>query len=142
MIWTHAHRIGRRKQKAPICDEAFGSRAKVDPGNRARRPALAAAHAEEPRAKHGHGADAQTEAAPDPLDDALLDERVDHAHAEHTVDVLDQGKVAALDQVLLRLRAAQERDFLGVLEQARVREAVLALKSLLLGGVAAKRRRR
>ena len=60
-------------------------------------------------------------AAPKPLDDALLDAPVPPALAEDHVLVLDEPGVLALDEHLLRLLAAKERDLFGKLGETRVR---------------------
>lgn len=62
------------------------------------------------------------------------------AGAEDAIGVLDEGKVSALNDVLLVLFAVVEGDLLGILEQARVRKAQLALEGRLVRCVRAKRR--
>ena len=117
----------------------FGSRAKIDVGEDA---AETTTTAKQTCTEDRNSADAEAETAPEPLDDRFLDDRVDHAHPQDAVDVLQEGKVASLDQVLLGLGPSQERDLLGVLDQARVRETVFAFEALLLGGIATERWRR
>jgi hypothetical protein len=64
-----------------------------------------------------------------------------HARLEDAVNMFDERKVPALNHVLLVLFAVVERDFLGILQQARVREPQLALECRLMCGVGTERRR-
>jgi hypothetical protein len=160
---TYAESVRGRKEKSTIRDKAceriqpsvlgqtgrewrgipqftFGSRAKIDAGEDTAETSTTAA--KQARSEDRNSADAEAETAPEPLDDRFLDDRVDHAHPQDAVDVLQEGKVASLDQVLLGLGPSQERDLLGVLDQARVRETVFAFEALLLGGIASERWRR
>ena len=56
------------------------------------------------------GADAQAKRAPEPLDDAVFGDAVPEAQAKDVVDVLDQSKVGALDDVLFGFAARVESD--------------------------------
>lgn len=67
------------------------------------------------------GESTHAKAAPEPLDDALLDAPVPPALAEDHILVLDESGVLALDQHLLRLLPAEKRDFFGELCKTRVR---------------------
>lgn len=90
--------------------------------------------------EYGERTDNEPEAPPRPLDHALLGHAMPHAGAEDAVGVLDEGKVSALDDVLLELLAVVECHFLRVLEEARVREAQFAFEGRFVRGVLAERR--
>ncbi|KAI3487477.1 hypothetical protein L1887_48581 [Cichorium endivia] len=129
-VHDSAKGVGGGEQETTVGDKGLGARAEIQ--------ALAAARQTH---KHGHGADAQAESAPEPLDDAFLGHAVDDADAVDAIDVLDERKVGALDDVLLGRLAAEEGDLFCVLDEARVVEAELALELLLGGGVLAEGRR-
>ena len=63
------------------------------------------------------------------------------AAAQNVVDVLDERKVALVERVLFGRVAVVERHLLGVVDEARVLEAELALEARLVGDVLAKGRR-
>lgn len=100
-------------------------------------PEVAGIQAERATKEYGECADDKPKASPRPLDNALLGHAVPHARAKDAVRVFDERKVPALDDVLLKLFAVVERDLLGVLEEARVREAQLALERGLVRSVLA-----
>lgn len=52
-------------------------------------------------------------AAPQPLDDAFLQHAMPHPDAEDPVDMLDQGKVTALDHIHFVVLSAIEGDLFG-----------------------------
>lgn len=122
----------RRESERP---PTFCSAAEVD-------DARATQSSEQLRAKDGNCADTQPQTSPEPLDDSLLDDPIQHSHAERSVDVLDEGEVGTLDQVLLRFGSSKQGDLLGVLEESRMSEAVRAFERRRGRGVATERRGR
>jgi hypothetical protein len=52
-----------------------------------------------------------------------------NSDAEDAIDVLDERKVAALNDILLELFAMIERYFLGVLQESGMGEAELSFES-------------
>jgi hypothetical protein len=104
---------------------ALGSTCKLTLGPGAQVTRL---HPQHLARKDGYSADAQAQTPPQPLDHAFLGHAMPDPHAQDPVDMLDQGKVVALNHVLLKLLAVVQRDLLGILQQPGVCEAELALE--------------
>ena len=83
----------------------------------------------------GNRTNEKSQTSPGPLDDSLLDESVEHAHAKCAVHVLDKGEIVPLDDVLLDHRSAVQSDLFGVLEETRVREAEFSFEASFFGGI-------
>jgi hypothetical protein len=107
------------------------------------RPAaeVARANTELVTKEYGDSAHNEAEASPRPLDDTLFGHGVPDTGTEDAVGVLDEGKVSALNDVLLVFFAVVEGDLLGIFKQARVCESQLALECRFVCGILAKRRR-
>ena len=132
-----AERIRRREQQTAVRDEHLCAGTSVGLGAAATGHGRERGHTQE----NGRRAYYEANGTPEPLDHTLLKHAMRDAHVEHVVDVLDKREIRAVNEATLKHLAAEERNLLGVLDEARVARAVLTLELLLSRGELAKWRR-